>query len=84
MASPADVPIVRHLYTPPDAQAHAWFAARIGQVKPFAGEHGVPVQAWSAFGMDGIVWLTGVEGAVMMAMDDPRPGIYRLWWKQGG
>ena len=72
VASPADVPIIRHLYTPPDAQARAWFAARMEQVRPFADRYGVPVQAWSAFGMDGIVWLAGAEGAVMMAMDDPR------------
>ena len=41
-------------------------------VKLFAEQHSVPVQAWSAFGMDGVVWMTGVEGAIMMAMDDPK------------
>ncbi len=40
-------------------------------VKKFADNRGVTVQGWSAFGMDGIMWLCGVEGAIIMAMDDP-------------
>ncbi len=70
--NPGDVPIVRHLYQAPNPQAGAWLAARMQEVKRFADEHGIAVQAWSAFGMDGIVWLTGVEGAIMMAVDDPQ------------
>ena len=69
--SPADVPLIRHLYQGPDAAGQAWFANRMKEVKGFADEHGVPVQAWSAFGMDGIIWMTGVENAIMMAMDEP-------------
>ena len=67
----SDVPIVGHLFKAPNTEARGWFADRMKKVKPFADEHGVPVQAWSAFGMDGIVWLTGAEGAVMMSLDDP-------------
>ncbi len=37
----------------------------------FAREQGVAVQAWSAFGMDAVVWLMGVEGAIFLAMDQP-------------
>jgi hypothetical protein len=66
-----DVPVIGHLFKAPDAEARGWFADRMKALRPFAEEHGVPVQAWSAFGMDGIVWLTGAEGAVMMALDDP-------------
>lgn len=72
VASAADVPIIRHLYAPPDAEARRWFAERMAKVKAFADEHGVAVQAWSAFGMDAVVWLTGVQGAVMLAMDEPQ------------
>jgi uroporphyrinogen-III decarboxylase len=36
----------------------------------------VPVQAWSAFGFDALVWMTGVQGAIYLAMDDP--GAFRL------
>ena len=71
VSGPADVPIVRHLYKAPDARARDWFAERMKKVKGFADLYGVPVQAWSAFGMDGIVWMAGAEGAVLMAMDDP-------------
>ncbi len=71
VSSPADVGPVAHLFAPPDAEAREWFAARMEQVGSFARKHGVPVQAWAAFGMDGVVWLTGTQGAIMMAMDEP-------------
>lgn len=72
VASPADVPLIRHLYAAPDDTARVWFAERMKQVKRFADDRGVFVQAWSAFGMDAVVWFTGTEGAVLLAMDDPR------------
>lgn len=71
VAGPADIPPIRHLYAAPDAEARTWFANRMAKVGAFAREHHVPVQAWSAFGIDGVVWLTGAEGAVMLAMDAP-------------
>ena len=71
VASPSDIPMIRHLYGAPDAEARRWFAERMQQVKRFADEQGVATQAWSAFGMDGVVWLTGTEGAIMMVMDEP-------------
>jgi hypothetical protein len=72
VSSPAEVPVIKHLYCPPDAQAKEWFAKRMQAVKDFADRNQVPVQAWSAFGMDGVVWLTGPQGAVLMAMDSPQ------------
>ena len=72
VTSPEDIPIIRHLFAPPGAEAKDWFSDRVHAVNSFAGEHGVAVQAWSAFGMDGVVWLAGVEGAVLLAMDDPQ------------
>ena len=71
VSSPADVPIIPHLFAPPDDAAQAWFAQRMADVAPFARAEGIAVQAWSAFGMDGVVWLTGTEGAIMMALDQP-------------
>jgi len=67
----SDVPVIAHLYRAPDSTARAWFHNRMAEIRPFAEEHGIAVQAWSAFGMDCIIWLTGVEGAVLMAVDDP-------------
>jgi hypothetical protein len=71
VTGPADVPIIKHLYAGPDAAAQNWFAARMKEVKSFADANGVLVQAWTAFGMDAVVWFTGTEGAIMLAMDDP-------------
>lgn len=71
VSGPAQVPAVQYLYAPPDAGAQAWFAERMHQVQEFATREGVPVQAWSAFGMDAAVWLLGTEGAVMLAMLEP-------------
>jgi hypothetical protein len=71
VSSPDDVRVVRHLYGAPDMQAKKWFENRMGTITPFVREHGVAVQAWTAFGMDAVVWLTGVEGAVLMAIDHP-------------
>ena len=71
VSSPADIAAIPYLYGPPDEAARQWFAARMEQVGAFAREEGVAVQAWSAFGMDAVVWLTGTEGAIMMALDQP-------------
>ena len=66
-----DIPAVQHLYLPPDADKVDWFETRMGKVKAFADKYSVPVQAWSAFGMDAVVWMTGVQGAIYLAMDAP-------------
>jgi len=71
VSSPADIAAVPYLYAPPDGAAREWLAERMQPVGAFAREQGVAVQAWSAFGMDGVVWLMGTEGAIMMAMDEP-------------
>jgi hypothetical protein len=71
VSSPANVPVIEHLYAGPDTEARNWFTARMKEVKAFADAKGVLVQAWSAFGMDAVVWFTGTEGAIMLAMDDP-------------
>ena len=71
VSAPADIAAVAHLFAPPDSAARHWFAARMEQVGSFARKHGVTVQAWAAFGMDGVVWLTGTQGAIMMALDEP-------------
>ena len=71
VSSPADVPVVEHVYAPPDTEARAWFNPRMARVQAFADEAGVVVQAWSAFGMDAAVWLAGTEGAILLAIDAP-------------
>lgn len=71
VTEPGEIQVVKHLYRPPSQKDCQWFEDRIGQVKTFADLHGIPVQAWGAFGMDGLVWMTGIQGAVFMAMDQP-------------
>ena len=71
VAGPDDVPKLRHLYAPPDAEAATWFRERMREVKAFADEQAVAVQAWAGFGMDAVVWFTGAEAAVLLAMDAP-------------
>ena len=70
--TPNDIPIIKQLYMSPDKGAREWFERRMATIAPFSQEHGIAVQAWSSFGMDAIVWLAGIEGAIMLAMDNPR------------
>jgi uroporphyrinogen decarboxylase len=62
---------VAYLYSPPDEGSRAWFAERMAAVESFSTREGIAVQAWSAFGMDAVVWLCGTEGAVLLSVDDP-------------
>ncbi|MCP4643590.1 MAG: hypothetical protein GY851_24290, partial [bacterium] len=71
VSSPADVEPVAYLFCPPNDAARSWFSERMAKVKTFADEQDVAVQAWAGFGMDAVVWLCGVEGAIMLAMDAP-------------
>jgi len=72
ISKPADISAMEYLFRPPDADAQKWFTDRVNKVKEFADRNGVAVQAWSAFGMDGVVWLTGTQDAIMLAMDEPK------------
>ena len=71
VVGPEDLPKLRYLLQDPTSDQLAVYKERMAQVKRFGAERGVLVQGWSAFGMDGIVWLCGVEGAIMAAMMDP-------------
>ncbi len=69
--SPEDIPKVKHLYAPPDEEARDRFAKRMEEAGDFSHKHGIAIQAWSCFGMDAVIWMAGVEGALMLAMDSP-------------
>jgi hypothetical protein len=71
VTEPADVEKAKYLYMPPDSSQKKWFTQRMSEVKEFADGHGIFVQAWTAFGMDAVVWLSGVENATLMSMTDP-------------
>ena len=72
VTGPAEVEAIRHLYRGPDADAQRKFRERMAGVRTFADREGVAVQAWAGFGMDAVVWFCGAEGAVMLALDEPR------------
>ena len=67
----SEVDKLKYLYCPPDAGQNKWFDQRIDSVRKFSDKHGLFVQAWTAFGMDAVVWFTGVDGAVTMSMTEP-------------
>jgi hypothetical protein len=71
VSGPADVEIVAHLFRPPDDEQRRQFAERMAAMKAFAGDKGLFVQAWTAYGMDAAVWFAGTEGAIMMSLDAP-------------
>jgi hypothetical protein len=58
------------LYPPTDKQMRT-FEDQMARVKAYAKDRRVMVQSWSAFGMDGIVWLCGAQNAIIMAMENP-------------
>lgn len=71
VARPEDVAAVRYLFAAPGEAQRQWLRERLAGLRPFAEREGFLVQAWSAFGMDAVVWFMGAEGAVLMAMDAP-------------
>ena len=66
-----ELPKLRYLLQNPTSEQLRGYKERMKQVKKFSSEQGVLVQGWSAFGVDGIVWLSGVEGAVITAVQNP-------------
>lgn len=69
---PEDVPPLRYLFAPPTEAQAQWLRERLTAMRPFAAREGFLVQAWTAFGMDAVVWFMGAEGAVLMSMDAPQ------------
>ena len=72
VTSPTDVEAVKHLFASPNEMQKAWFAERMAKMKAFADEKGLLTQAWVGFGMDAAVWFCGMEGAIMLALDEPK------------
>jgi hypothetical protein len=72
VSDPADVERLAFCYRPPDAAARGWFESRMKEVGAFRQANGIPVQAWSGFGIDAVVWFCGTEGAIMLALDHPK------------
>ena len=71
ISSSDDIDKLIYLLCPPTDEQMESFNEKMKKIKAFSEERGVMVQGWSAFGMDGIVWLCGAEEAVIMAMENP-------------
>ena len=71
VTDPAHVDAFAHLFMPPGEAEAKWLAERVAAMKPVADAKGLFMQAWSGFGMDAAVWVTGGEGAVMMSFEAP-------------
>ena len=66
-----DIEGIQYLYASPDRNVFQWTDKRLSHITDFVTKYNVPVQSWSAFGMDAVVWLMGIENAVFLAVDDP-------------
>jgi len=71
VSSPDDMEKIRYLLCDPTAEQMNAFRERMSKTKEFARDRGVLTQAWTTFGMDGIIWLCGVENAIVMAIEHP-------------
>ena len=59
-----------YLLAEPTKRQREDYEARISLIKKFSQENGVLVQGWTAFGMDAVMWLIGIENAIMAAMTE--------------
>lgn len=71
VVSKDDIKLLKYLLCPPSKEEITKYKEKIEAIKKFATEKGVAVQGWSAFGMDGVVWLMGAENAIFSAMTEP-------------
>ena len=57
------MPAIRHLFVPPDDAAAPVVRRPDGEDEGLCRRRkGLLTQAWTAFGMDAAVWLTGTQG----------------------
>ena len=63
-----DVRKLSHIFAPPGNAERNWYVSRM---EKFELVSEAPVQAWTGFGVDAIVWFCGVEGALFLALDHP-------------
>ena len=66
-----DLPKLRYLLAEPTAEHVAEFRARAARVRRFAADNGALVGGWGSAAADAVVWLCGVQGSVLAAVDTP-------------
>ena len=65
-----DLAKIKFLLCKPNKKQIEDYKERISLIKKFSAENGVLAQGWSAFGMDGVIWLMGIENAIIAAMTE--------------
>ncbi|MCM8817248.1 MAG: hypothetical protein NC913_07045 [Candidatus Omnitrophica bacterium] len=65
-----DLEKVKYLLQPPTKQQLEEYREKIKLIKDFKSKIPVCVQAHTLFGMDGVIYLMGIENAVLKAMTD--------------
>lgn len=71
VSSADDIPKLRYLLGPPADDQISEFRRGAAETKKLSRELGVAVIGHGSCTVDAAVWLCGVEGAVMMAIDEP-------------
>ncbi|MHC4561454.1 MAG: uroporphyrinogen decarboxylase family protein [Planctomycetota bacterium] len=71
VTGPEDLPKLRYLLTEPSDEQIEQFRRNARRIKNYADQHGVLVTGWGSSGVDAAVWLCGVQGAVLAAVDQP-------------
>jgi len=71
VSSPDDLPKLRYLLAEPTSEQLSQFREHAARVRRFARERGTLVAGWGAAAGDAVVWLCGVQGAVLAAVDQP-------------
>ena len=66
-----DLPVLRHLLGDLDEERLPDLGQRVARLKEFAEEEGSVVVGVGPHGTDAAIWLCGVEGAIMAAVDRP-------------
>ena len=71
VCGPEDLPKLRHLLVELSGERLSHVRAGLKRKREFARKQGTLVAGWGACGMDAAIWLCGVEGAVLAAVDTP-------------
>ncbi len=69
--SAADLPALRWLLRPPDTEAREAIDEEAREHRRFCKEHGLLFTGWGPRGTDALMWLCGMENAVLLAVDEP-------------
>lgn len=66
-----DIEKLKYVLSEPTKEQIENYKERISLIKKFSKDNGVLVQGWPIFGMDGVIWLCGIEKSIISAMTEP-------------